>query len=123
MLAMVVLAFGSVLMSISPNLSMLLVIRFLVGLGHGVFIAVASEAATKLVDQKRSGRALSVVWVRAYTTTGSPLNHGGLRISAMLVVKGLGARGCWSQFSSLLACVGSMPEFGTRCGNRPLSTT
>ncbi|MFJ2446336.1 MULTISPECIES: MFS transporter [unclassified Pseudomonas] len=63
MLAMAVLAVGSVLMSLSPNLSMLLVIRFLVGLGHGVFMAVASDAATKLVDQKRSGRALSVVWI------------------------------------------------------------
>ncbi|WP_095081089.1 MFS transporter [Pseudomonas sp. Irchel s3h17] len=63
MLAMAVLAVGSVLMSLSPNLPMLLVIRFLVGLGHGVFMVVASDAATKLVDQKRSGRALSVVWI------------------------------------------------------------
>jgi predicted MFS family arabinose efflux permease len=63
MLAMAVLAVGSVLMSLSPHLGMLLVVRFLVGLGHGVFMAVASDAATKLVDQKRSGRALSVVWI------------------------------------------------------------
>ncbi len=63
MLAMAVLATGSVLMSLSPTLSVLLGVRFLVGLGHGVFMAVASDAATKLVDQTRSGRALSVVWI------------------------------------------------------------
>jgi predicted MFS family arabinose efflux permease len=38
-------------------------VRFVVGLGHGVFMAVASDAATKLVPPARSGRALSVVWI------------------------------------------------------------
>lgn len=63
MLAVAVLALGSVLMSLSPNLPMLLAMRFVVGLGHGVFMAVASDAATRLVDHKRAGRALSVVWI------------------------------------------------------------
>lgn len=63
LLAMAVLAVGSVLMSASPNLPMLLAVRFVVGLGHGVFMAVASDAATQLVPPARSGRALSVVWL------------------------------------------------------------
>lgn len=63
LLAMAVLAAGSVLMSASPNLPMLLAVRFLVGLGHGVFMAQASDAATRLVPAARSGRALSVVWL------------------------------------------------------------
>ncbi len=63
MVAVAVLALGSVLMGLSPNLPTLLAIRFVVGLGHGVFMAVASDAATKLVDQKHAGRALSVVWI------------------------------------------------------------
>jgi len=63
LLAMAVLAVGSVLMGIAPSLPLLLAIRFVVGLGHGVFMAVASDAATKLVPPARSGRALSVVWI------------------------------------------------------------
>lgn len=63
LLAMALLGLGSLLMSASPNLITLLAIRFVVGLGHGVFMAVASDAATRLVDPQRSGRALSVVWI------------------------------------------------------------
>jgi len=62
-LAMTVLAAGSVAMSVSPTLPVLLVVRFTVGLSHGVFMAVASNAATRLVDASRAGRALSVVWI------------------------------------------------------------
>lgn len=63
LLATALLALGSLLMSASPTLVVLLAIRFVVGLGHGVFMAVASDAATRLVDPQRSGRALSVVWI------------------------------------------------------------
>lgn len=63
LLATALLGLGSLLMSASPDLLTLLVIRFVVGLGHGVFMAVASDAATRLVDPQRSGRALSVVWI------------------------------------------------------------
>lgn len=63
LLATALLGLGSLLMSASPNLVTLLVIRFVVGLGHGVFMAVASDAATRLVEPQRSGRALSVVWI------------------------------------------------------------
>jgi len=62
-LAMAVLAAGSVLMSLSPTLPVLLGVRFVVGLAHGVFMAVASDAAARLVAAPRAGRALSVVWV------------------------------------------------------------
>lgn len=63
LLATALLGVGSLLMSASPNLMVLLAVRFVVGLGHGVFMAVASDAATRLVDPQRSGRALSVVWI------------------------------------------------------------
>lgn len=61
--AMAVLAAGSVLMSLSATLPMLLGIRFVVGLAHGVFMAVASDAATRLAGNERAGRAVSVVWI------------------------------------------------------------
>jgi predicted MFS family arabinose efflux permease len=63
LLATALLGVGSLLMSASPNLMALLAVRFVVGLGHGVFMAVASDAATRVVDPQRSGRALSVVWI------------------------------------------------------------
>lgn len=61
--AMGVLAVGSALMSLSGTLPMLLGLRFAVGLAHGVFMAVASDAATRLVDEARAGRAVAVVWI------------------------------------------------------------
>ena len=60
---MLVLALGSAGMAGAPGLTSLLLLRFVVGLAHGVFMAVASNAATRLVELSRSGRALSVVWL------------------------------------------------------------
>ena len=60
---MAVLALGSVAMAQAPALGALLGVRFVVGLAHGVFMAVASHAATSLVDPSRAGRALSIVWL------------------------------------------------------------
>ena len=60
---MAVLAAGSVAMAQAPALGALLGVRFVVGLAHGVFMAVASHAATSLVDPSRAGRALSIVWL------------------------------------------------------------
>lgn len=60
---MLVLAVGSMAMAAAPALSALLGVRFAVGLAHGVFMAIASHAATSLVDPSRAGRALSIVWL------------------------------------------------------------
>jgi len=57
MFAMLILTVGSVLMSLSPNLTLLLLTRFVVGLGHGFFMAVASDVATKRVKPQRDWRA------------------------------------------------------------------
>ena len=61
--SMLVLAAGSVAMAQAPALGALLGVRFAVGLAHGVFMAVASHAATSLVDPSRAGKALSIVWL------------------------------------------------------------
>lgn len=60
---MAVLALGSLAMAAAPGLAWLLAVRFMVGLVHGVFMAVASHAATGLVEPARAGRALSIVWL------------------------------------------------------------
>jgi predicted MFS family arabinose efflux permease len=104
MLAVAVLALGSVLMSLSPNLAMLLTIRFLVGLGHGVFMAVASDAATKLVDQNRSGRALSVVWIGLTLALAFGVPMGtflGSIWSWRMIFLSIGALGILSMFGLL----------------------
>lgn len=63
LLTLAVLAVGSVAISLAPNIVTLYGVRFIIGLAHGVFMAVASNAAVKLVDPMRAGRALSLVWM------------------------------------------------------------
>ncbi|WP_340051567.1 MFS transporter [Pseudomonas proteolytica] len=63
LLTLAVLATGSVVISLAADIVTLHGIRFVIGLAHGVFMAVASNAAVKLVDPLRAGRALSLVWI------------------------------------------------------------
>ncbi len=63
LLTLGVLAAGSVAISLAPDVLTLRGVRFIIGLAHGVFMAVASNAAVKLVDPVRAGRALSLVWM------------------------------------------------------------
>lgn len=63
LLTLGVLAAGSVAISLAPDVLTLHGVRFIIGLAHGVFMAVASNAAVKLVDPVRAGRALSLVWM------------------------------------------------------------
>ncbi|AMS21395.1 MFS transporter [Pseudomonas synxantha] len=63
LLTLGVLAAGSVVISLAPDILTLHGVRFIIGLAHGVFMAVASNAAVKLVDPLRAGRALSLVWM------------------------------------------------------------
>lgn len=63
LLTLAVLATGSVAISLAPDILTLHGVRFVIGLAHGVFMAVASNAAVKLVDPMRAGRALSLVWM------------------------------------------------------------
>lgn len=63
LVALCVLAIGSLAMALAPTIPILLATRFIVGLAHGLFMAVAADAAVKHVDKARAGRALSLVWV------------------------------------------------------------
>lgn len=60
--AMVVFTLGNFLVGLSDNLPALLAARFGSGLGHGVFLAVGSSAATRLVAPERVGSAVAVVF-------------------------------------------------------------
>lgn len=60
--AMIVFTLGNFLVGLSGDLTSLLAARFGSGLGHGVFLAVASSAATRLVAPERAGSAVAVVF-------------------------------------------------------------
>lgn len=60
--AMIVFTVGNFLVGLSGDLTSLLAARFGSGLGHGVFLAVASSAATRLVPPERAGSAVAVVF-------------------------------------------------------------
>lgn len=63
LLTLAVLAVGSLALAWAEQLSALNLTRFVVGLAHGVFMAVAADVAVKLVEPPRAGRALSLVWL------------------------------------------------------------
>ncbi|CDG87516.1 MFS transporter [Xenorhabdus bovienii] len=60
--AMLVFTLGNLLAAASANLALLLAARLLSGLAHGVFFAVASGVATRLVPSERAGTALALVF-------------------------------------------------------------
>lgn len=60
--AMLVFSAGNVIAGLSDSLAPLLVARLLSGLAHGVFFAVASSVATRLVAPERAGAALALVF-------------------------------------------------------------
>jgi len=60
--AMIVFTIGNFLVCLSGDLPSLLAARFGSGLGHGVFLAVASSVATRLVAPERAGAALALVF-------------------------------------------------------------
>lgn len=120
MLAMAVLTIGSVLMSLSPNLTLLLAIRFLVGLFHGVFMAVASDAATRLVDPRRAGRALSVVWIglTLALALGVPL---GTLLGSLWSWRGVFLSVALLGMAGMLGLMLCMPEAASKHGSTPAS--
>ncbi len=62
LVAMGLFTLGNAVVSLSDALTPMLVARFASGLGHGVFLAVASSVATQLVGLHRAGAAVAVVF-------------------------------------------------------------
>jgi MFS transporter, DHA1 family, inner membrane transport protein len=58
----VVFSTGSLVAALSGNLTLLLVARFVAGMGHGLFLAVASSTAARLAGTHRAGTAVAVVF-------------------------------------------------------------
>ncbi|MBN3838702.1 MFS transporter [Burkholderia sp. Ac-20349] len=62
LVAMALFTLGNAVVSLSGTLAPMLVARFASGLGHGVFLAVASSVATQLAGRHRAGAAVAVVF-------------------------------------------------------------
>lgn len=62
LVAMGLFTLGNAVVSLSDALTPMLVARFASGLGHGVFLAVASSVATQLAGRHRAGAAVAVVF-------------------------------------------------------------
>ncbi len=73
LLTMLLFSITNLAVGFSPDLLRILSARFISGLAHGVFFAVASGAAIELVEKKRAGAAISLVF-------------GGLTIAMALAV-------------------------------------
>lgn len=62
LVTVLVFTLGSLLAALAITLSMHLVARFVAGMGHGLFLAVASSTAARLVGPKKAGSAVAVVF-------------------------------------------------------------
>lgn len=62
LMTVLVFSAGSLIAAMATSLSMLLVARFVAGMGHGLFLALASSTAARLVGPKKAGSAVAVVF-------------------------------------------------------------
>lgn len=66
---------GNAFAAVSPGYTSLIAARFLTGLAHGVFFAIASTIATDLVDREKESSAIALVFLglTVALVTGVPL--------------------------------------------------
>lgn len=57
-----VFSLGSLVAAMSNDLTLIVAARFVAGLGHGLFLAVATSVAAQLVGAKRAGTAVALVF-------------------------------------------------------------
>jgi predicted MFS family arabinose efflux permease len=62
LVTVLVFTVGSLAAAFATNLSTLLIARFVAGMGHGLFLAVASSTAARLAGPKKAGSAVAVVF-------------------------------------------------------------
>ncbi len=59
---MLIFCLTNVMIGFSSNFIQILIARFISGMTHGVFLAIASSAATRLVKSQQTGRALALTF-------------------------------------------------------------
>jgi predicted MFS family arabinose efflux permease len=105
---------GSFVAAIAANLPMLLIARFVAGMGHGLFLAVASSTAARLAGSRKAGSAVAVVF-------------GGFTIAMAIGVPistYLGGAIAWRPVLGAIAAFGALGFVGLLLGMRdPVRTT
>ncbi|MFG1173712.1 MFS transporter [Erwiniaceae bacterium CAU 1747] len=59
---MLVFSLGSLAATLSVNIDMMLISRFIAGLSHGLFLAIAASVATQIVPPEKRGAAVAYVF-------------------------------------------------------------
>jgi predicted MFS family arabinose efflux permease len=62
LVTVLVFTVGSLVAAVANDLPTVLAARFVAGMGHGLFLAVASSTAARMVGPQRAGRAVAVVF-------------------------------------------------------------
>ncbi|KER67926.1 MFS transporter [Burkholderia sp. Ac-20345] len=113
-----VFAAGSLFAATATNLHMLLVARFVAGIGHGLFLAVASSTAARLAGSKKSGSAVAVVFggFTLAMAIGVPVStYLGATISWRPVLAAIGAFGALGFVGLLIGMRDPInPDHGTK---------
>lgn len=108
-----VFSVGSLAAAFSTTLTLMLVARFIAGMGHGLFLAVASSTAARLAGPGRAGSAVAVVF-------------GGFTLAMAIGVPistYLGGVMSWRLVLAAIAVFGAIGFFGLLFGMRdPLPT-
>ena len=60
--AMLIFSVGSFGAAITSSLPVMVILRFIAGAGHGLFLAVAAGTAARLAGQEKAGRAVATVF-------------------------------------------------------------
>lgn len=96
LVAMGLFTVGNGIVSVSGSLMPMLIARFASGLGHGVFLAVASSVATQLAGRHRAGAAVAVVFggLTLALALGVPLGtYIGSKLSWQVIFMAVAASG------------------------------
>jgi DHA1 family inner membrane transport protein len=119
LVAMALFTLGNLVVSQSDALTSMLIARFASGLGHGVFLAVASSVATQLAGRHRSGAAVAVVFggLTLALALGVPLGtYLGNALSWQVIFIAVAASGAIG-FIGLLALMPSDRDDGSMQAN------
>lgn len=58
----IIFTLGSLVTAFASSLTLMIIARFVAGMGHGLFLAVASSTAAKLAGPARAGSAVAIVF-------------------------------------------------------------
>ncbi|HDJ1439355.1 TPA: MFS transporter [Serratia rubidaea] len=123
LMTMLIFTIGSLNAALATSISMLLVARFIAGLGHGLFLAAASSTAAGLVGAKKAGSAVAVVFC-GFTVAmaiGVPISTYLGGVSAWRPVLGTIAAFGALGFLGLLLGMKEPPRNGEHTGNESVA--